>query len=476
MSYTFDIFLAQNPWRGQLDSWYVSHLVRDIDIRLKTALKESGLAVISGAPAAGKTNLAWALINDFVRTQNRDPKEIFYFSLEEPITRSFIQSAANLVNFLKSFGPAKDSDMLLVMDSAHYLAVPEKFFEELFKSADSFCSGLKIIAITNLASFGDKLVKDFTVKPAQHLKIPEFNFREFLEHALGRANVTLPKFRPDMDIIAVSKSYARALIPLFEEYVLYGGYPDIIRTPVAVRKVSKLQDILRDYHNKLAQIFREIKHPEKLYVLFAMLAKANGTLVNLKKLKQGLHLNHRTVARYLDILEDVSLFSLVHPFEAEKKTGIPFLYFADTGLRNLLTGIFNPLTMRPDQKVLLDNFVYNQLRMMGDDIRFYRPPQTDWVIFTFRHNDKLYGAAVADRLGKFNSRVLLSFIRKHHPHKVFLLHPQMELEQAGEAGGNHSETGWSGRILEESHRLVQMPVWWIWALPEALKRAAETSS
>ena len=68
---------------------------------------------------------------------------------------------------------------------------------------------------------------------------------------------------------------------------------------------------------------------------------------------------------------------------------MPKIYFADPGLRNSLINNFQPIGLRDDKGIILENYVYLLLRkkFSGDNIRFWRTQKKQEVDFIVQKDD-----------------------------------------------------------------------------------------
>ena len=123
-----------------------------------------------------------------------------------------------------------------------------------------------------------------------------------------------------------------------EDLWMHGGYPD-----GGVLDKTAFPDWQQDYMTALAT--RDLPNwglpskPRQTQRLFTMLAACHGQTLNASKLGRSLELDHKTVTRYCDFLEEAYLIRLLHPYSANVRKRIvkaPKVYWRDSGLLHTL--------------------------------------------------------------------------------------------------------------------------------------------
>ncbi len=152
----------------------------------------------------------------------------------------------------------------------------------------------------------------------------------------------------------------------YEEYVNYGGFPQVVIEEDNLRKKMHLQDILKSYFEKDVQGLAKFREIQLFRDLLLLLMSRVGSKLDIARLASELGTSRETVYSYLSFLQDTFFISLVYPFtdsidklvsKAKK------IYFCDTGLLNELSKI--------SEGSLFENAVYNQLRRFGE-VRYYQ--------------------------------------------------------------------------------------------------------
>lgn len=146
-----------------------------------------------------------------------------------------------------------------------------------------------------------------------------------------------------------------------EDYLIYGSYPEIIEAATADDKKNYLNELTNSYLLKDILSLDKIKNSKALLDLLRLLAFQVGNEVSHSELAQKIMVDTKTVARYLDILEQAFVIYNLRGFsrnlrkEVTKKSKY---YFYDVGIRNTLIANFNRLDLRNDVGQLWENFLF----------------------------------------------------------------------------------------------------------------------
>jgi len=103
-----------------------------------------------------------------------------------------------------------------------------------------------------------------------------------------------------------------------------------------------------------------IKKSSTLKNILQLLAFQIGNEVSYTEIGQKLGLNHTTVQKYIDILEQAFIIIRLRSFSRNLRNEIikgVKIYFVDLGIRNSLIQNFNPPTLRQDTGSLWENWL-----------------------------------------------------------------------------------------------------------------------
>ena len=148
---------------------------------------------------------------------------------------------------------------------------------------------------------------------------------------------------------------------LLEQRLLYGMYPDVINNRGDEKEV--LKHLVSSYLYKDVLEYGGIKKPELLDNLLQALAFQVGSEVSYNELSQLLNIDKKTVSTYIDLLEKAFIIFKLRSFSRNLRSEIKTnkkIYFYDNGVRNMLIGNFQPISIRFDKGAIWENFLISE--------------------------------------------------------------------------------------------------------------------
>ena len=145
-----------------------------------------------------------------------------------------------------------------------------------------------------------------------------------------------------------------------ENFLIFGSYPEVISAKSRDNKISILTELVNSYILKDILSLERVKSPKILWDLLKLLAFQIGNLVSLNELAGHLHIDVKTVSRYLDLLEKTFIITRLGGFSRNLRNEITSknkYFFMDIGVRNAIISQFNLLDSRNDIGFLWENFV-----------------------------------------------------------------------------------------------------------------------
>jgi len=343
---------------------------RDIFNKIKKVIGRDEFIILVGARQTGKTSLLF-LIKEFYEKKG---VEASYFNLENPeYLKSFNDQPFNIFDLL----PKRSTKQIVLIDEIQYLANPSNFLKLLY---DERREKIKIIATGSSSFYIDRKFKDSLAGRKFIFNIYPLNFNEFLEFS-GETEIAEEKTAKKL-----SAYYKAKLGKLWEQYVIYGGYPKVALAKEENLKKILIEDIGSSYIKKDA-LEAGIKNTEKYYALIKILAGQTGQLMNSQELANTLNLAHKTVEEYLYIMARSYQLAFIRPFYKNLRkelTKMPKAYFYDLGLRNFFLNDYRALDKRLDKGAYLENLVFTEFLKRGDDldsIKYWRTQDKKEVDF-----------------------------------------------------------------------------------------------
>lgn len=370
---------------------------RELIPNLLKWLDNEQMLLIIGSRQVGKTCLLYLLIQHLIKTgilQNR----ILYFDLEDIEFLNLLNSGVNnFISYLSGKGLPQNEKVFVFIDEIQYLDNPSNFLKLLcdhYKNIKLICTGSSTLEIRK--KFKDSLAGRKIV-----FELHSLNFREFLIFKERRDLLThinpfsLPNLNKDTlintpELLDVLK---RDLMPYFNEYISYGGYPAVVLENEFEKKQKLLSEIYQTYVRKdIGQLF-DIENLTAFNNLTRITAIQIGSLFNYHKLTTNLGISMQTLQKYVFMLENTFIIKLIPPYFRNKTkeiTKMPKAYFYDTGLRNHIIKSHQDPSLRPDIGPLAENYVFSMINNNLDiqaEIKYWRTKSKNEVDFILISNN-----------------------------------------------------------------------------------------
>ncbi len=320
---------------------------------LSRALADQRAVVITGQRRVGKTTaVRWLL--DQAPTDNK-----LYLDLERLDQRAvFGESNYDLVlNFLRNRGLALDRPAYVALDEIQYAPNVPSVVKYLYDAAQAGAGpGIKFI-LTGSSSF---YLKHFFNESLAGRKIVfemfPLSFGEFLtfRETTYRPRATFA------DMVFDPYEYER-LKDFYEEYLTFGGLPDVVLTPTAAAKKEILNDVLSSYINIDIRVLADFQKIAEMQQLMRVLANRIGNKLDHTKLASIIGISRPTLLQYLEFLEMTYFIRRLPAYSnsADRAAAVGRkIYFYDNGI----AGVLGQLS----EGALFENAVFNQIRLYGE--------------------------------------------------------------------------------------------------------------
>ena len=313
---------------------------------LKTALTDQRAIVITGMRRVGKTtSLHWLL--DQVGSDNK-----IYLDLERLDQRAIFQEANYevVLNYFRNLGMDTSQPMTIALDEIQYVPnIPSvvKYLYDHYR--------MKFL-LTGSSSF---YLKNYFSESMAGRKIVyemfPLSFGEFLDFrgVPYRARSSLQEMRFDPFEFERLKSY-------YDEYIEFGGLPNVVLEPKPEVKREILNDIFSSYINIDVQAMADFRKIGELQSLLKALAIRIGNKLDYTKLSQIIGISRPTLNEYLEFLEKTYIIYRLPAYAAPDKAVSlgKKLYFRDNGIASILA--------HPGEGALFENSIFNQLYSYGE--------------------------------------------------------------------------------------------------------------
>jgi len=288
---------------------------------------------------------------------------------------------------------------------------------------DLYGGSIKLV-VTGSGSFDVKVkVGGYLVGRAIYFELLPLSFEEFLIWKARDLHRLFVEWRNGVvEFIKTGKenigqpAFEKEIRSLLNEYLVFGGFPAIVKESDYETKQTLLKNLVRTYLEKDVFFFFSVREMEKFRSLLSYLSICIGSLLDLSSVMRDLRMDFRTLENYLSVLSNTYVIALIAPFHTNRLNELRKtrkLYFIDTGLRNAILQNHLPLEKRTDGGLLLENYVLNELRSMGFEPRYWRTTGKAEVDFVIEVNGRPIPIEVKTR-GK-EERAFPTFTKTYSP-------------------------------------------------------------
>lgn len=383
---------------------------RKIEKNLERWLKRKETILIKGPRQSGKTTLLLHL---------KEKLGGSYVTLEDENMLKTFES--NPKEFAKRFMVTKN----LFIDEAQYSKKAGKLIKLIF---DLFSDKLKLF-VTGSGSFDIKVeIGKHLVGRAVYFELLPLDFEEFLLWKAKDLHKLFLDYRKSIKNFVLNgkeinakPAFEQEFNFLLEEYIIFGGFPAIVKENDKETKKELLRNLTRTYFEKDVFFFLNIRHIEKFRNLLNYLSFNTGSLLEVSSLMRELSMDYKTAENYLSILSNTYIISLLSPFYKNLATELKKskkIYFNDVGLRNSIINNFLPLESRTDKGILFENFVFNELKNLEGKINYWRTTGKAEVDFILSLGQELIPVEVKSQ-GR-PKKGFLSFLKTYKPKKALV--------------------------------------------------------
>ncbi|MCX9013383.1 MAG: ATP-binding protein [Candidatus Methanoperedens sp.] len=399
----------------------MNYIKRDMELPIKEYLDTPEIIAIIGPRQAGKTTLMQHVFQSlenavFLSFEDRKVLELFVED-EKTFAELYVKNKRYL--FIDEFQYAKEGGQKLKYIYDHYPEI------KIIISGSS-ASGITIHGMKYLVG----RIFVFNLYPLsfeEFLRYKDENlFNVYLEKKESiRAYLYKKNILPE-----ISAALMEMLNSIYNEYLIYGGYPRVAISKTDEEKKTVLRNIYSTY------FLREIKDVLGLATDFSLsklikaLSLQLGGLVSYQGLGEVSGFGYHELLAHVNILEKTFICKRVPPFFTNKRSEIikvPKTYFFDNGFRNIVIDDFRT-GIRHDTGQLNENFIFTQLTYKGKEVKFWRSKSKAEVDFIL---DSKGLVAIESKSGARQGKSLHSFKEKYKPDITIIANMDVLDEKAG---------------------------------------------
>lgn len=348
---------------------------------IKKTLFDRDIIVLSGARQVGKTSLMHLLYRFLISEQRATTERIFFFDLEDVQTLEEIDSM-QFTDFARHVGKGAANERVFVfIDEIQYLKEPSSFLKILhdhYPQIKLIVSGSSSLALR-------RKFKDALTGRKHVFAVNGLSFQEYL--AFTKSSCVKQKNAFETFTHRTLPTDGPLCERAFEDFALFGGYPEVALIADKEKKADKLREIYSSYVRKDIKDLMRIENVAGFNALAQLLAHQIGNLASIDELANSAGLSRDTTSKYLLILENTFVVNFVYPYFTNKRkeiTKMPKVYFKDMGLRHVITRNLSDIAVRGDKGAIIENVVYGELsNFLGEngEVKFWRTQAKQEVDF-----------------------------------------------------------------------------------------------
>jgi predicted AAA+ superfamily ATPase len=147
---------------------------------------------------------------------------------------------------------------------------------------------------------------------------------------------------------------------LYQEYLNFGGFPQVVLAEEESQKKIHLKDIFTSYFEMDVRRMADFRQMNAFRDLLLLLMQRVGSKLGISKLASEIGISRETVYSYLSFLEGTYFIFLLSPFSRNvdrEVSGTKKVYFCDNGIIHLFGKV--------SDGSLLENAVFHNIRKYG---------------------------------------------------------------------------------------------------------------
>ena len=315
---------------------------RDAYLEQLKIRKDNGMIkIITGIRRCGKSFLLFVLFKNYLLENGVDNEHIIAIALDG-IENEELRDPKKCYQYIKD--AMKDEQRYyLILDEVQFM--PR--FEEVLNSLLRISNIDVYVTSSNSRFLSSDIVTEFRGR-GDEIRIYPLSFAEFYS--------------------AYDGDYDEA----WEEYMTYGGLPQVAQFSVERQKAEYLKNIFTNVYIRDVVERNNIKNVDEIGTLVDILASAIGAPTNPTKIsntfksERGINYSNKTISNHIDYLTEAFLISKAERYDIKgrKYVGANLkYYFSDVGLRNAR------LNFRQQEPThIMENIVYNELLIRGYNV------------------------------------------------------------------------------------------------------------
>ena len=343
----------------------------EYNLTLSKNLESETINIIKGIRRSGKSSICEKYIQD-----NYNNKDSLIINLEDP--RLPVNMDSNmLMDMLQAYYEyiSPDNLKIAVIDEAQNADGWERFARYLVETKNIKC------VVTGSSS---KLLSDeySTLITGRHIDILVFplSFNEFLNFRGIQINSSLDVINKKFEVIN-----------MLNEYIEYGGFPEVVLVNDADVKNNLLKNYFNDIIIKDVAKRYKIRNIPELEQISMELISNIGDISSLRSVSRSYNISLGTVERYFKYLSSSYLFMTLDKFSYSKRKqnkSLKKVYSIDTGIYNALSFKFSKQDSKKMENIVAIE-LSRRINNSNKTLYYWKDYYNHEVDFVINDNDKV---------------------------------------------------------------------------------------
>ncbi len=349
-----------------------TYLHRKLLSSLKSFITVREIIVITGMRRVGKSSLLQMIYNS-IKSANKVKLDI-----ENPLDRSNFEEKNydNIIKNLHALGINSNKKAYIFLDEIQSYPEIVKPIKYLYDHCD-----IKFIVTGSSSFYLKNLFPESLAGRKVEFELYPLDFEEFLYFKSQLSYK--PVFKNQLTFKKNKISYEK-YIKWYDEYMLYGGFPQVVLAEKPEYKIAYLKDIFKSYFQTDVLQLSNVKNISHLRDLILLLAARTGTKIDITRLASELGVTRETIYNYIAFLSGSFFFHFISRYgkniDKEITSGRK-IYICDNGIANQLVKL--------SEGQLLENAVYLNLCKYGS-VRYYNDKNQKEIDFVLPNADTCF--------------------------------------------------------------------------------------
>ncbi len=324
---------------------------RELFGEIKPYFDSKEAVIVTGMRRTGKTTLL-KFIYDEIKSDNK-----LFLDLENPLNRKYfeeknyekIKSSLEILGL--NFANSKICVFLDEIQLVRNLPSVVKYFIDHYR--------VKFFLTVSDSFYLKNLFSESLSGRKYLFELFPLSFKEFL---LFKESRLLLPINPDL----LTPSIFKNLSDLYDEYIFWGGFPEVVLKENPEEKRKSLENIFSSFFQLEVLQLGDFKRNDIMRDLMLLLMQRVGSKLDIQKLSLELGASRQTISEFVSFLEDTYFIKTIRPFSQNKDTEIrrtPKVYICDSGLANHFAKL--------SEGALFENNMFQNLRLKGE-VNYYQ--------------------------------------------------------------------------------------------------------